>query len=180
MAVAKGKKTAKVAVPDRPDFPAAENIIRQRVPFERIYKPEFCEKVIELGELGASLTEMAASIGVRASAFNNWRKKYPEFEEAVEHAQMLSQTWWEKTGRSRVFNDDPFNATAYIFTMKNMFRETWADVRETRMTGHDGGAIKVEATTIDANALDAEQRDILRQVLLSTTGKPSDDSMDES
>lgn len=178
--MAKGKLSAEVAAPDRPEIPPGK-AIRQKFAFQKIYKEKFCDQVIEFGQLGASLTEMAIGLGVTIETFNLWRKKYPEFGEAVKLAQMHSQVWWEQRGRIGAFSDDPFNATAYIFTMKNMFRHDWSDVKETRVSGVDGGAIKVEHKVIDGNSLDAEEREAVRQALLSALEKdPDTESMDEN
>lgn len=93
-----------------------------------LYDENFCDTVIACGKEGMSKAEMAAEIGVAYSTFDLWTKEHGEFSEAVKYALRLSQAWWEKQGRIATFGGvEGFNATSYIFQMKNRFREDWAD-----------------------------------------------------
>lgn len=92
------------------------------------YDPAMCEAVIECGRDGMTLAEMAAELGIDRATINDWRNKHPEFSRAVKTGLDLAQAWWEKQGRVATFGGvDGFNATSYIFQMKNRFREDWAD-----------------------------------------------------
>lgn len=92
------------------------------------YDPAMCDVVIECGRQGMSKAEMAAELDVAYSTFDLWTNTHPAFSEAVKDAVRLSQAWWEKQGRVATFGGcDGFNATAYIFNMKNRFRDDWAD-----------------------------------------------------
>lgn len=92
------------------------------------YKPAFCQKVIEAGREGKTLAGMSATLGVDRSTLNEWREKHPEFSRAVKAGLDLAQDWWEEKGASATFGGiDGFNATAWIFNMKNRFKEDWAD-----------------------------------------------------
>ena len=42
-----------------------------------IYKPVMCDKMIELGKLGASQKMIWADIGITKDVAAGWRKKYP-------------------------------------------------------------------------------------------------------
>lgn len=100
------------------------------------YKPEMCDKVIELGKIGASKHEMALELDVAMSTFDVWQNENKAFSEAVRQAVQFSQAWWEKNGRIATFGGhEGFNATSYIFNMKNRFRESWNDKTETHVTG---------------------------------------------
>lgn len=109
------------------------------------YKQEFCKQVIELGKTGASKAEMAVELGISRASFDNYEKEFPEFLEAVKEAVRHSQVWWEKQGRVATFGGIPnFNATTYIFNMKNRFKEDWRDKVEQEHTGANGGPIQQE------------------------------------
>lgn len=100
------------------------------------YDPAYCDKVIDLGREGASKAEMAFALGVARNTLDNWAAAHPEFLSAVKEAVSLAQGWWEAEGRKAVFGAKPgFNATAYIFTMKNRFPDDWKDKRETELSG---------------------------------------------
>lgn len=95
------------------------------------YDPAFCEQVIDLGREGASKAEMSYALGVARSTFDLWEHEHPAFSEAVKEAVSLAQGWWEQKGRKAVFGGIPnFNATAFIFTMKNRFPSDWKDKTE--------------------------------------------------
>ena len=95
------------------------------------YDPAFCEKVIELGKEGASKAEMAAECGAARSTFDDWLEANPEFSYAVKEALFFSQAWWEKQGRIATFGGiEGFNATSFIFNMKNRFPDDWREKSE--------------------------------------------------
>ena len=128
------------------------------------YDPAFCEKVIELGKIGASKVEMACELGICKATFNNYENEYPEFLDAVRLAVMFSQVFWEKNGRLATFGEVPnFNATTWIFNMKNRFSDDWTDVskQESQLLGKDGNPADQPTMNIFINgvAADAQRKD---------------------
>lgn len=112
------------------------------------YDPSMCEDVIECGKQGMGKAEMAAELGVAYSTFDLWTQQHAEFSEAVKDAQRFSQAWWEKNGRIATFGGcEGFNATSYIFQMKNRFRDEWSDKH---VTEHQGG-VTVAIASRDAD-----------------------------
>ena len=106
------------------------------------YDPAFCDKVIELAQVGASKAEMALELDIAYSTFDLWQNINPEFSEAVKKAERISQGWWEKQGRIATFGGtDGFNATSYIFNMKNRFKEDWRDKSELDVNMSLGAAL---------------------------------------
>lgn len=100
------------------------------------YDPAFCDQIIELGREGASKAEMALRLGINRSTFTEWEANRADFSAAVKEAETLSQGWWEMKGRQATFGGiDGFNATSYIFQMKNRFSSDWRDKRETEHSG---------------------------------------------
>jgi len=77
-------------------------------------------KVMELGCEGASITEMTVALGINPATLRAWRKEHPEFDEAMEHALLISQAWWERVGRLNIFNDK-FNSSLFMMHMSNRF-----------------------------------------------------------
>lgn len=90
------------------------------------YKPEFCEKVIELGKLGKSVTQMACGLGVSKQTLHNWKKTYPEFFDAITYATELSQDWWESIGQEALFAEK-FQSAVYNKQMACRFRDDYSD-----------------------------------------------------
>ncbi len=70
----------------------------------------------------------------------------------VEKALRLQKFEWERLGLKGVRGEiDGFNATAWIFNMKNRFRAEWNDTVKSEHSGPDGGAIvqRVERIIVD-------------------------------
>jgi hypothetical protein len=109
------------------------------------YKAEFCNLVIELMKDGASKAECCVDMGITPQTFIEWAKDKEEFSEAVKQGELASKAWWEKKGRSATFGgEEGFNATSFIFNMKNRFKnnddfgDNWADMRENKLSGNVG------------------------------------------
>lgn len=103
------------------------------------YRPEMCDQIIELGKEGMSKLEMAVTLGIGRAGIDHYAKLHPQFSEALKQALDNSQAWWERQGRQITFAAGPmFNATSYIFQMKNRFREDWNDTRINNNTNEDG------------------------------------------
>lgn len=124
------------------------------------YDPAFCDKVIELAREGASKAEIALELDICYDTFSVWQKDIPEFSEAVKKAERLSQGWWEQKGRKATFGEvEGFNATSYIFNMKNRFKHDWRDKVEQDLSSSDGSMTPKPA--IDMSKLSA---DTLREI----------------
>lgn len=118
------------------------------------YNPDMCEKVIELGKIGASQHEMSLELDIDWTTFADWRDNNPEFSKAVSKAVSFAQAWWEKSGRIATFGGhEGFNATSFIFNMKNRFKDDWRDKVETDNTNK---------TTLEVKSLGDVLEDIVK------------------
>lgn len=109
------------------------------------YDPAMCEMVIALGADGITLAGMADALDVSRDTVNEWRKEHPEFSAAIKRGLEKAQAWWEEEGRKATFGKtDGFNATSYIFQMKNRFRDEWNDTTKTEHSG----SVKLEGVTM--------------------------------
>lgn len=97
---------------------------------------------------------MAVACGIGRDTFIVYQQEHPEFSDAVKAALQHSQAWWEQKGRVATFESQGFNATSYIFNMKNRFPEDWRDKVETDSTVRlDGRIIASEMTPEEASRL---------------------------
>lgn len=114
------------------------------------YDPAFCERVVDMGREGMGKCEMASELDLHYETFEAYQAKHPDFSEAVKAALRLSQAWWEKQGRVATFGAHPgFNATSYIFNMKNRFKEDWRDKVEQEQSGTTEVVHKIVHEVID-------------------------------
>ena len=133
------------------------------------YKPEFCDVVIDCGRAGMGKAEMAAELKIAYSNFDIWQHEHPEFQEAVKEAVRQSQAWWERQGRIATFGAVPgFNATSYIFQMKNRFKDDWREKHDVDVTSN-GATIAL--TSIDLKNLTDVELENMNRLLAKAQGQ---------
>jgi len=135
-----------------------------------LYKPEYCERVIELGKEGCSPAEIASDLDVDRTTLLNWADAHPEFLTALTRAKIHEQAWFEKAGKAGMFADK-FNATVWAKSVSARFRDDYAERRE--VTGANGGPIQQAVTVkaLDVSQLDDDQLDALEAALVASIGK---------
>lgn len=95
------------------------------------YKKAHIEALDAMGREGEGMAEAIVALGVSRDTFYRWQEEHPEFSDAVKAMRARSQAWWEQKGRSATFGgEDGFNATSFIFNMKNRFPSDWRDKQE--------------------------------------------------
>ncbi len=108
-----------------------EKIVGKKMGRPSKYDPAFCEKVLDLGEQGKSKAQIAKAIGVTRPTLDSWAEKHPDFLYALKAAHDLALAWWEDKGQSGLdAGAGNFNATAFIFQMKNRFRADYRDQQD--------------------------------------------------
>jgi hypothetical protein len=104
------------------------------------FKPEFCEQLIAHMSEGYGPNTFGAKVGVARETIYVWIKEIPEFGEAHKLGLAHYEKVWEQMGMQGVMGSvQGFNASAWIFNMKNRFK--WTDRQET--THEAGESIKV-------------------------------------
>lgn len=112
------------------------------------YREEYCAKVVELGKLGKSKAQIARALDKNRDTLYGWAEEHPEFSGALKNAHEAALSWWEDLGSNLADgNCRNGNATAFIFQMKNRFRDDYFDRLE--HTGQGGGPVQVSFTRAD-------------------------------
>lgn len=103
------------------------------------YKPEFCEKVMDMGREGYGVAEIAAELDVTKQTVHNWQKEHPAFLDAMTRARDLSEGWWASQGRQGIWGKENrrFNSNAYRLQMMNRFGWGEKSSREHTVTGRE-------------------------------------------
>ena len=117
-----------------------------------VFKPEMCDRMIELGKEGASQKMMFADLGINKSVAETWKKNHEEFADALATAVTHSQAYWEREILANV-NNKAFNSRLAEIALRGQFQE---DYRETRDTKVDAKVeVKVDFNKEIANLISA-------------------------
>jgi hypothetical protein len=116
------------------------------------YDPAMCNRMIELGKLGASQKMIWSDLGISKGTADIWKKKYPDFAEALDLALVHAQAYWERELLANVDNKN-YNSRLAEIALRGQFQQ---DYRETRDTKIDLKAeVKVDFNKEIANLISA-------------------------
>ena len=106
------------------------------------YKKEFCDTVIDNMAEGLSFEACCGVIGISKDTGYRWIKEHDDFSDAKKRGDVLSQLWWENQGKKGMFWGKDFNATVWVFAMKN--RHDWSDRKDLNLGGQPGNPIQAQ------------------------------------
>jgi hypothetical protein len=107
------------------------------------FKPEMCDRMIEMGKQGASQKMIWSELGISKNNAESLKKSNPEFAEALDMALVHAQAFWERELLANIENKG-YNSRLAEIALRGQFQ---SDYRETRDTKVD---VKLEAK-IDFN-----------------------------
>lgn len=99
-----------------------------------LYKPEYCEKIQEMGAQGCSLHQISARLGISLQCFAEWREKHKAFGEAVSRARDLAQAWWEDKAMQGMGTRE-FNAKVWELSVRCRFPDTYRESSRVELSG---------------------------------------------
>ncbi len=111
------------------------------------YKPEYCQRVIELGRLGKSKAQIAANLDVARQTMEDWARAHPEFLDAITRARDLALAWWEDQAQVGLVTEPgtgTFNASLWSKSVSCRFPDDYRDNSRHEVTGKDGEAVAVQ------------------------------------
>jgi hypothetical protein len=135
-----------------------------------LYRREMCDRLVEAMAEGLTAEAAAARIGISARSLFYWQQQHPEFLQAIQEGRQRSQLWWEERALAMA-NGEAGNTQIVMLGLRNRSRAAtgWNnDTVKLEHTGPEGGPVEVKAEhKIDIAALEPEQRDQLREILLA-------------
>jgi hypothetical protein len=100
---------------------------------DKIYNEAMCAEAEQLLAAGKSIARVATNLGVCRETIYDWRDIHPEFARALKNGRAAAQAKWEDIGEEGITGGiKNFSATAWIFTMKNRFREDYKEDKEVK------------------------------------------------
>jgi transposase-like protein len=109
-----------------------------------LYDPIYCEKVIELGRIGKSIEQIAASLGVGTRTLFSWRDAHEEFRHALEDAKELEQVWWEDMAQAYIVEEKEsakLNVGLWSRSMAARFPKKYRESVKQEITGAEGAPL---------------------------------------
>ena len=97
------------------------------------YRPEYCERVIELGKEGKLPAQMAAAIDVTKVTLHEWARVHPEFSYAFDQARGHAEAWHLEKATETAIGSRGGNAPMAKFLLSAAF-----GYRETSGVEHSG------------------------------------------
>jgi hypothetical protein len=96
------------------------------------YDPAMCDRMIELGKLGASQKMMWSDLGISKRTADAYSKKYPEFAEALDLALVHAQAYWERELLANVDNKN-YNSRLAEIALRGQFQQDYRETRDTKI-----------------------------------------------
>ncbi len=95
------------------------------------YKPEYCDRVIELLSAGKSIAAICSKLDIGRQTLYDWKSKYPEFAYALDRGVQKSQEYWEEIGYDGIVgNLEKFSAPSWVYLMKCRFHQDYSEKKE--------------------------------------------------
>lgn len=108
-----------------------------------LYKPKYCQQVIELGRQGKSQVQIACALDVLRETMLAWTKQHVEFFTALKKAKALEQDWWESKAQSGEAQST-IGPTVWSKSVSARFKQDYTERRE--LSGPDGGPIEIDTS----------------------------------
>lgn len=106
----------------------SDAVVRRSPGQPTLYKPEYCQLLIDHMTQGFSYETFPAVIGVAKQTIYNWEAAHPEFLDAKNTAMVQCRLFWEGLGIKLATGAIQGNAAIWIFNMINRFK--WAQKAE--------------------------------------------------
>jgi hypothetical protein len=108
------------------------------------YTPERVKRILDAVKLGVAYIDAASYAGISRETFNEWRKQYPDFSDAVEEA--AGQAVVANMAKiQKAASEGSWQASAWILERRHPDRYGRTRVE---LTGAEGGPVAVAANVV--------------------------------
>jgi len=97
-----------------------------------VFKPEMCDRMIELGRQGASQKMIWSDLGISKSAADTFKKNHPEFADSLDMALVHSQAHWERELLANIENKG-YNSRLAEIALRGQFQQDYRETRDTKI-----------------------------------------------
>jgi len=120
------------------------------------FNTEYCDHIVSVASQGGHIPAMMVAIGIKSKdTWYRWQREYPEFKEAVEWAEIVSQAYLEKVGLQGMLGEIPnFNSTTYALIMNNKFGSEY----KRNPNGNAGTEINITNNTLNLTSEQVQQK----------------------
>lgn len=123
---------------------------------ESEFKQEYCQQIVDLMGEGKSKEKACIEMGIGRTTFYRYQENFPEFAEAVKEGEFANKAWWTELGRNASIGQvADFNATAWIFNMKN--QHGWRDKQDLAIGDPDGKPLSLTVEFVEAKKDKADE-----------------------
>lgn len=107
------------------------------------FKKAYCKMLVEHMRQGLSFEAFAGKIGKCEKTLFNWLELYPDFLQSKKEGTAAARLFWERMGIEGISgNIQGFNATTWIFNMKNRFG--WRDRHDLEHSASGNAQLQVQ------------------------------------
>ena len=99
---------------------------------ESKFKPEMCERMIEMGKQGASQKMIWSELGISKNNAESLKKSNPEFAEALDMALVHAQAYWERELLANIENKG-YNSRLAEIALRGQFQSDYRETRDTKV-----------------------------------------------
>lgn len=99
---------------------------------ESKFKPEMCDRMIEMGKQGASQKMIWSELGISKNTAESLKKSTPEFAEALDLALVHAQAFWERELLANVDNK-AYNSRLAEIALRGQFQSDYRETRDTKV-----------------------------------------------
>lgn len=96
------------------------------------YEPEMCDRMIQLGKIGASQKMIWSDLGISKATAETWKKKHADFAEALDLALVHAQAYWERELLANVDNKN-YNSRLAEIALRGQFQQDYRETRDTKV-----------------------------------------------